>query len=357
MRINTVVVILGLALAMSGCQLSGKKPSGAKEGYFSWVDEQGRVRYSPIPETDASEEDQRVEKLITGGSEPTAVAQDEDSDTRSETSNQPSGTKRHSEFNLENYPDGVELEKRGHIRPGDPEPYFTWRDAQGNVRVSYYRPDLRTAVEKGDIKPPLELTEATIYLADRQTEQAELPANADPVAAAVLGLTEAEEPFLRRWQSFCCESLDRAIFADWEAGREFGVEIDAESVVHEFATGDSHYGLVRLPNGSDVDDFILQVRSFDQKGVFVPTFAFLDAEFHPIRLVTDVVAEFIPESWHSLGHLQAFVPVFPGKGERWLLIYTTTDDLQEQTVIDTRFGPKAIPHVGTGQLGLQKTEQ
>ncbi len=321
-----LMVIFMLAVFLSGCQMPGGKPSADKEGYFTWVDEQGRVRQTVIPLGEST--------------------------TKAENA---SGT-GHDEFNLENYPDGNALAERGFIRPGDPEPYFTWRDALGNVRVSYYRPDTRTAVEKGEIKPPLELTEASIYQASDAPSDASLPEGADPLATAVLGLDDSEAPFFERWTASCCTKLDHSNYVGWEPGREFGVDVTESSPEHEFITGTSHYRLVRLPHGSEVKDFILRLRSFDQKGVFVPSVAFLDAGFRPLRLVTDLVAEFIPESWHRLGHLRSFIPVFPSRGERWLLIYTTARDSSGQTVIETRYGPLAIPHQPTGELGLARVE-
>jgi hypothetical protein len=39
-------------MVMAGCQSSGA-PVGEREGYFSWVDEQGRVQYTRIPDSDA----------------------------------------------------------------------------------------------------------------------------------------------------------------------------------------------------------------------------------------------------------------------------------------------------------------
>lgn len=349
----SLIFVLSLTVFLSGCQLPGGKTSGAKDGYFTWVDEQGQVRQTVIPDKES----------------PTEGAQGKNDDKARPADSTPeapdSPGRRHSEFNLENYPDGDALAERGYIRPGDPEPYFSWRDDQGRVRVSYYRPDTRTAVEKGDIKPPLEITEASIYQATTTPENPDLPEGADAFAAAVLGLDKGEAPFFERWTSACCDSLERSGYVEWQAGREFGVNLESDSPTHDFITGKSHYRLVRLPpslqdqqteGGSPVNDFILRLRSFDQKGLLVPSVAFLDDEFRPLRLVTNLVAEYIPESWSRHGHLRAYIPVFPGRGERWMLIFTTSEDLEGQTVIDTRYGPHAIRHRLTGQLGLVKVE-
>jgi hypothetical protein len=339
-RFLTVIPLLMVFL--SGCQLPGGKPSGAKESYFTWVDEQGQVRQTVIPEQASAAEEDESSRSIESSKQ---------SDKQSGGSETPAGAD-HAEFNLENFPDGNALAERGYIRPGDPEPYFTWRDAQGNVRVSYYQPDTRTAVEKGDIKPPLKLTEASIYQASGDRRNTSLPGGADPLAAAVLGFDDSEAPFFERWTNACCATLDRSDHYVWDTGREFGVDVDETSVTHGFITGNSHYRLVRLPGDTEARDFILRLRSFDQKGLFVPSVAFLDDEFEPVRLLTDLVAEFVPESWRQLGYLRSYIPVFPSRGERWLLIYTTPDDIKGQTVIETRYGPRAIEHQPTGKLGL-----
>jgi hypothetical protein len=72
--------------------------------------------------------------------------------------------------------------------------------------------------------------------------------------------------------------------------------------------------------------------------------------------VTDLVMDYSPETWRRRGYLEAWVPVFPGQGERWLLLYTREQDLQAQTVVETRQGPKAIPHVRFGEFGIATFE-
>lgn len=340
-----LLVVTCLVVTMTGCQSSGPTSSTGREGYFTWVDEQGQVRHSPIPEAAGGnqEDDERGQNRAEG----------QRADRRN--SREDSASQEYDdEFNLENYPDGDQLEKDGYIRPGEPKPYFTWRDAEGNFRVSYYQPDTRSAVEKGRIKPPVELTEASIHQAGAVSGEAALPEGADPEAMAVLGMEPDVESFFAQWSRACCQSMDRAESEDWQQGREFGVDMDETAPVHPFSTGDSPYRLVRLPPAATHNDFILRLRSFAKKGVFVPSVAFLDASFEPVRVVTDLVAEYVPESWHSHGYLQAYIPVFPGRGERWMVLFTRDGDLAGQTVIEGKYGPEAIPHSRTGELGLSR---
>ncbi|MEP1216277.1 MAG: MalM family protein [Marinobacter sp.] len=338
-----LLVVSCLVVALAGCQSSGPDSSGDRSGYFTWVDEQGRVRHTPIPKAAVeSGKDDDNQGQNSKGEEPgkgleNSAAQEYD-----------------DEFNLENYPDGNQLEKDGYIRPGEPQPYFTWRDAEGNVRVSYYQPDTRSAVEKGRIKPPVQLTEASIHQPGAVSGEAALPEGADPKAMAVLGMEPEGESFFEQWSRECCRTMDRAESEGWQQGREFGIDMDETAPVHPFSTGDSPYRLVRLPPAETHNDFILRLRSFARNGVFVPSVAFLDASFAPVRVVTDLVAEYVPESWHSHGYLQAYIPVFPGREERWMVLFTRDEDLEGQTVIEGKYGPEAISHTRTGELGLSR---
>lgn len=334
-----LLVAACLTLVLVGCQSSGPGSSASREGYFTWVDDQGQVRHTRIPRT-ASDENGDAASEAAGGVSP------ESSDS--------AGSASHDEFNLKNYPDGNQLEKDGYVRPGEPKPYFTWTDAQGNVRASYYQPDTRSAVEKGRIKPPVELTDASVYQATEDADKGVLPQGASPEALAVLGVEPGGGSFFERWAGQCCAALERGESETWQQGREFGVSIDESAPVHRFATGQSPYRLIRLPSAKEQSDFILRLRSFAKDGVFVPSVAFLDASFTPQRIVTDLVADFVPESWHSHGYLEAFIPVFPGRGERWMLVFTRDNDLAGQTVIEGKYGPEAIPHIRTGELGLSR---
>ena len=59
---------LSLAAVLGGCQIGGSTVS-EREGYFTWVDEQGRVRYSPITGAEQKdlnrESEEVVEEVVT----------------------------------------------------------------------------------------------------------------------------------------------------------------------------------------------------------------------------------------------------------------------------------------------------
>ncbi|HET8800213.1 MAG TPA: MalM family protein [Marinobacter sp.] len=315
-------------LLLAGCQVGGS-PVSERQGYFTWVDEQGRVRYSPIVEA-PDQQSPAPDRKITR--EPEA------------------------EYTLENYPDAEQLRKEGYVRPGERQPYFTWRDANGNVRVSYYRPDTRTDAEKGLVEPPVRITPASVYHGGQAPAEREPVPGYDPDAFAILGIEPSGEDYMTRFSEVCCQALNPASHHEWQSGREFGVRVTDASPVYPFPSGDSPYELVALPDHPASSGFLIRIHSYAHDGVFVPSFAFLDEQRRPVRLVTDLVMAFTPETWHRRGYLSAWVPVFPGQGERWLLVFTRSRDLRGQTVIETPQGPESIPHVTTGELGLKMLE-
>ncbi|WP_417566968.1 MalM family protein [Marinobacter sp.] len=342
-----------LATLLTGCQVGGAVVS-KREGYFTWVDEQGRVRYSPIVgatgksmgKSVGNNSDKRTGEAVAGSP---LGSQEPGSD-------ESAGLEEETEYTLENYPDAEQLEKDGYVRPGQRQPYFTWRDAQGNVRVSYYQPDTRTDRQKGLVEPPIQITEAQVYHAgDSQASPEPVPGH-DPDAFAILGIEPVADDFLARFSANCCESLDIQNPESWQSGREFGVTLSEGSNVHSFLTGASPYQLVLLPAPEKVDSLVIRLRSYAQNGVFVPSVVFLDEQMEPVRLVMDLVMDFEPENWHRRGYLEAWIPAFPSRGERWMVLFTREKDLEGQTVIETRFGPRRIPHIRRGELGLMQVE-
>jgi hypothetical protein len=321
-----------------------------REGYFTWVDEQGRVRYSPIAGSGnkASDDDAEQQRVPKGAVEPAPS----DNGAGPE-----SGLQEETEYTLENYPDAGELEKDGYVRPGERQPYFTWRDAEGNVRVSYYQPDTRSDVEKGLIEPPVEITEASVYHARPDAADQKPVEGYDPDAFAILGIEASTDDFFTRFSATCCESMDVQSRQGWQSGREFGVNFTDGSATHPFLTGTSPYQLIELPDADQHASLVIRLRSYAKGGVFVPSLVFLDETMAPLRLVTDLVMDFTPENWHRRGYLEAWVPAFPGQGERWLVVFTREEDLKGQTVTETSAGLRKISHIRRGEIGLMQVEE
>jgi len=335
---------LFLVGVLGGCQNGGSTIS-EREGYFTWVDEQGRVRHSPI----ARAADQ-------GASEQRAAKSTEDSGPSDKRAGPESELQEETEYTVENYPDAGQLEKDGYVRPGERQPYFTWRDAEGNVRVSYYRPDTRSDLDKGLVEPPVQITEASVYHAGPDVADQAPVEGHDPDAFAILGIETDTEEFLDRFSATCCAAMDARSGQRWQSGREFGVTIAESSPTHPFLTGSSPYQLIALADADEHGSFVMRLRSYANNGVFVPSVVFLDERMAPLRLVTDLVMDFTPENWHRRAYLEAWIPAFPGQNERWMVLFTRDEDLKGQTVIETPSGPMKIPHATEGEIGLMKVE-
>ncbi|HLT14267.1 MAG TPA: MalM family protein [Marinobacter sp.] len=342
-RLSRLPLWLLAATLSAGCQFGGGNAGAeaGREGYFTWVDELGRVRYSRIPASQSPDQDRNSGQV--GGLDQRDSASSELLDD--------------VEYTTENYPDGEELARKGFIRPGQRQPYFTWLDAEGNVRVSYYTPKIESEQQKGAGPAPLELTPASVYLPSERPASTDPVEGYDPDAFAILGIEKEQPSGLEQFSSYCCEALSSRSFQDWQNGTEFGVRFESETPRHEFSTGESPFQLIALPSGAFQPGFVMRIRSYDHKGMVIPSLAFLDRDFRPVRVVTDLVMGYTPENWRRRGFLEAWVPAFPGQGERWLVVYTRTVDLEGQTVIESPQGPRAIRHTAVGELGITTFEQ
>jgi len=344
-RFLTAVVFAALGAIFSGCQIGGSTVS-EREGYFTWVDEQGRVRYTPIGEASPAA------VPSTGQDAPVQDASDGPEALNGKSPDRSAEKSADEEFTPSNYPDAEELRSRGYQREADRPPYFTWRDADGNVRTTYYQPDTRTDEEKGFVAPPAGTTPASVYRTGDVAEPSEPVTGNDPDVFTILGIEGAGDNYLERFAETCCQALDSKNHERWQEGREFGIYLTEDSPVHRFLTGESPYQLVAFPDGDRPQGQLIRLRSFASKGVFVPSVVFLDNELNPVRLVTDLVSDFEPENWHRRGFLEARIPVPENTKERWMLLFTRDEDLEGQTVIETDRGPQKIPHVRIGEFGL-----
>ncbi|TBW59168.1 hypothetical protein EZI54_02330 [Marinobacter halodurans] len=294
------------------------------------------------PKVDPTTEPARVADEAAKAVAPEGVS----SGQSGESQRAPAVSGNDSEYNLDNYPDGDELAKRGFIREGDPLPYYTWRDASGQVRVDYYRPE--PGFEKPARGRPAPRLSAAMVIDGRSPASSR---KANPETLAVLGI-DWTETLLQSWQEHCCEDLPVKDPVAWDDSREFQVELDDMAPEFGFSTGSSVYRLVRLPSASESGAFVMQVRSYEDHGVFLPTLVFLGRDMQTRRMVTELVYDYSPENWHRHGYLEARVPVFPDHGDRWLLIMSRGDDQAGQTVLEADGAPQVIRHTARGLVSL-----
>ena len=253
-----------------------------------------------------------------------------------------------AEFNLNRYPDSRELARHGYVRDPSERPYFTWRDAQGQLRVSYYEPKGDQADIASQTSTNGEAyTEATVL---KPGGNLALPEGADPDVARVMGLQRTPSVFAKLVGN-CCAEVPKGDIADLPGDRNYLLKVDSEALKYAFRTGESPYRLVRLPSLKGPVD--LKLKSFVHNGVFIPTLAFLDDKFQVTRLVTDLAFTYEPEKWYRYGFLEARLPLYPEQGEKWVLIFTRKQDVDNITLLDDGRNQAPIKHTRRGTLDLE----
>src|SRR5690606_36943219 len=107
-RLSRLPLWLLAATLSAGCQFGGGDAGAesGRAGYFTWVDEPGRVRPSRIPASQSPGQDRK--SVQVGGLEQT------DSAT--------SQLLADVGYTTDNYPVGEELARKGFIRPGQRKP-------------------------------------------------------------------------------------------------------------------------------------------------------------------------------------------------------------------------------------------
>lgn len=329
--------------------------SAHADRYFTWIDEQGQLRSTVIKEENPLEDRaEEVREHEADPSKPEQVSREPQAPAPAtpgqgaseeavsarepvqapapaapETQPQQAQGPADPVFNLDNFPDAEALEREGYLREGDPSPFYTWTDATGTVQNTPFNPgkerSLAAQKQEADMNRALteELSRAVTLRAN-----AGLPAGAAPDAAAVLGLQgQGDQPaLLDEFARTCCQAVDRASIHTLDPERGSSLRIGADAPEFDFATGRSPYRVVELPESTR--PLPLRLRSFVDGGVFLPTLVFLDANWQPIRLVTDIEFSYQPESWYRYGYLQARLSIEPQQKERWMLVLSRREDLK-----------------------------
>jgi len=253
-------------------------------------------------------------------------------------------------LDLAHYPDANQLAEEGYQRPEDGLPYFTWTDAEGNLRTSYYRRGDMSESESSRSPTP----GASVTLTPARELRAPAPPSAEPLpeAFAVLGL-DAPSDELEHLADGCCADMAIVEPVDWKTGREFEVRFDGSTTEYDFSDGKSPYRLIRLPSADEYAEMNFRLRSFNRGGVLIPSLIFLDAELNPLRAVQDIAFKYNPETWHRLGFMEATLSANPAEGERWLLIYSREKDQGARSVVVVDGQRGAIRHLTQGFISLQ----
>lgn len=323
-----MLLVLVAALLIAGCTSSGSS-SDASGGMRAWVDERGQVRYSPAPAGASGQSDDRDETA-------------EPDEAQSAASDAPI----HPVFNLQDFPDA------GDQRSEPERLFYSWRDAEGRV---FNTPYLYEEEAMGRVmREPEEkrASEARVITSKAVTAPG---FRGDSEAAALLGLGSGSENRLDAFAERCCQGLPRLNYHELKAERSLSINLGEEAGTHRFASGESRFALIRLPE--DPAGSLLRVRSFIRDdGFFFPNAVFLDGRFRPLRLVTDLVMTYSPETWRRYGYMEARISLRAGAGERWVVLFTRSADLENGTEVGGEGRRTRLTHQPGGSLALRLVE-
>ena len=319
MFVSRVGAFLAVLVLLAGCA-GGSSPDEA--GMRAWVDERGQVRYTPVP-------GKRTEEDKSSGAEGQAGSQDEASSPADPV------------YNLENFPPADEATEQ------DEELYYTWRDAEGRVHNTPYSlsEEKIARVSRPDSGPTVSSARVTT-----KGDEAVAGYNPSEEAKRILGL-DAAPGRLDAFADNCCSGLPRLETYQLTPERGVGIQLEEDSAVHRFSTGASRFALIQL--SGKTEDALVRVRSFVRDGAFMPNLAFLNADFEPVRLVTDITFDFTPETWSRYAYLEAFIPLDQQPSEQWAVVFTRERDLAGTTRITNEAGrTTVVKHSPTGSLEI-----
>lgn len=309
-----VLAPLIILLVVAGC--TGQSPR--ESGMRAYVDERGQVRYAEVPESEQSREEKDT-------------GEDSDSD----------GAEPDTIYTLENFPDASEKV------PQDESLYYTWRDAEGQVHNTPYD---YSEESLGRAPASENRQQASTARVTERGGAGSAPYDRDSGAAAILGLDGAGNR-LDAFAESCCSDLPRFHTLKLEKDRGVDVSLTEDDEPESFSTGSSRFALVRLPETGP--GRLLRVCSYVREGVFLPNLAFLNADFEPVRLVTDIVFDYSPETWRRYGYLEAFIPLRGRDQERWVLVFTREKDVESATTVEgDRDRSTRLQHKPTGSFQL-----
>lgn len=241
------------------------------------------------------------------------------------------------------------LEGRDFVRSERDGRYFTWVDEQGRMR--------NDAVP-GQARARASVSGSTAFSQGRELEfarqQIELPGlDGQPTAAMQALLAGSEQPDNGRYEALltlCCAQLSEDAFRPLSADEPRYEELNRFSPSLAFPMGKSYYAALRLPRSQH--DFGLRIRSFANKQVLYPSVLFLDEHKRPTRLVSDAVYRLHGETWYRYAFIEGTVQVRAAAGERYVLLLTTDEDRNLQT-LDNKPFKRPMQALATNDAGMQ----
>lgn len=296
-------------IASVGLQINPKAAKEQKRKYYTWVEADGRTH-----NTEYAQGGPQIEKkdLVLQGGE---LASD--------------------------YMDADELARRGFVRDGEETPYYTWVDPTGRLVTSTYQPGAVGATGQGSV---IQYTEGSQFVFNQpqgvgvasESNQVMSSLSVDPldesgqlVVSEPKALLTVDEKLMNRLKETCCSQMAEDAFYPLKLDSPIYEKLAELSPSYNFPTGHSYYVPVRLPISQQ--SYGLKIKSFAKKGLFYPVLLFLDENREPTRYVSDSVVEYHPETWNRYAHLEGRIQIKPAFGERYLLVFTTEDSLEQIT--------------------------
>lgn len=306
--------------------------------YYTWVDEQGVVRHTLIPQT-APSKPSSDQVLGTGKETPELV--------KKLAGSKPAEAEPVEELDPNDYIDAGELQRRGYVRPGQDARFYTWVDHQGMIHNSPYPP----AAEDVAVTAKVEKNLSPFLQVERFQHQAPVESGqVDDFARRLFKLDQPPQGRLGMLRERCCSELSTTEVVEIDLDDGSTIEFDGEREPHPFVTGDSVYQLVRLP--ASQHEYLLNIRSFVKSEVFYPALLFLNQRFEPHRLVTQALYDFKPENWFRYGYLEGWVKVEPQHEDAYLLVLTLEEDLNRHSLVTRKKREVAVKHSQKGLLHI-----
>lgn len=310
-------------------QSSGKWPGSAgsmesKRRYFTWVDASGNIQSSFY--AGAQQLDGQSDLTLSNGQR------------------------------ASDYIDAEAFEDKGFVRSENGNPYYTWADEQGRLHNSPVSAQQRAdGMRRGAQTSKIQYTEG------RQVEfnkrPADLPGLDGQMTSAMQALLEGSkekgEGLYQSLQDSCCVQLADANFTELSVDEPRYRELNKLSPSFDFPMGRSYYSAIKLPSSQHT--YGLRVRSFANKQVVYPSLLFLDASKHPTRLVSDAVYQLHAETWYSYAFIEGTIPVNAEAGERYVLLLTTNEDRNVQT-LDNKPFKRPLQDLALDDHGMQVHE-
>gem|GEM_PF-5361043 len=332
--------------------------------YFTWVDAQGHIRETLIPDNPVTP----IRKIPIKKSSKFSTKNSKDQVKKTNNTEKKGSVSIYKESpdaikastlspEKGGYIDAEQLERQGFLRDPKHPPTFVWRDSRGLLHDSPYYPTPDTPVEHSPFYDENGYTLGTETLSKAD----------DPISAArrkkmdsfarKLFLGSSGQPAPATIFNSCCAGVPKNIIKKLTKNSELAININTKSNSYHFTDGISRFSLIRLPiikkNYALKLSLIVRNKSRSHEGeVFFPRLVFLDRNFKAIRMVNDPVMEFVPESWSSQASLKGIFRVDIKRGERYLLLYSSRKDLLKKSIIVGKASTERIWHSTLGMLEL-----